>query len=135
MALQLVYFLYGLPCLLRWRMGMRRSLSRKLRSTRLPAVNSTICLTGLAPSTQAYTGYLPGGIPLVRFLIRFPRNPIYNFMLLAFLWYQHAVVSGYGMLDDLKLGFRNLGQILGRSNRRGRGSFLDTIDMGEATVK
>jgi len=78
--------------------------------------------------------YLPFGIPLVRRLIRLPKNPLYQFLLLAFLWYQHAVVSGYGMYDDLRLGLRNVGQIFGRS-RRPRTRLADTIDTGnEAAV-
>ena len=74
--------------------------------------------------------YLPGGIPLVRRLIKLPRNRAYDFTLLAFLWYQHAVVSGYGMYDDLKLGLRNLGQIFGRSQSSGRNPLLETMDTG-----
>jgi radical SAM superfamily enzyme YgiQ (UPF0313 family) len=80
--------------------------------------------------------YLPGGIPLVRRLIRLPRNRAYDFTLLAFLWYQHAVVSGYGMLDDLKLGLKNVAQIFGRSRAGAavaappRANFLDTIETG-----
>ena len=77
--------------------------------------------------------YVPGGIPLVKKLIKLPRNPAYDFTLLAFLWYQHAVVSGYGMLDDFKLGLKNVAQIFGKS-RGGDApapqSFLDTIDTG-----
>ena len=75
--------------------------------------------------------YLPGGLPLVRQLVKLPRNKAFDFTLLAFLWYQHAVVSGYGMFDDLKLGFRNLSQIFGRS-RSGPGGnqLLDTMDTG-----
>jgi radical SAM superfamily enzyme YgiQ (UPF0313 family) len=76
--------------------------------------------------------YVPGGIPLVQKLIKLPRNPAFDFTLLAFLWYQHAVVSGYGMLDDFKLGLKNVRQIFGKSqvpaNRRA--SFLDTIETG-----
>ena len=62
--------------------------------------------------------YLPGGEALVRRLIHLPRNKVFEWIHLAFLWYQHAVVSGYGMADDLKLGLKNLGQIFGRSSRR-----------------
>jgi radical SAM superfamily enzyme YgiQ (UPF0313 family) len=76
--------------------------------------------------------YVPGGIPLVQKLIKLPRNPAFDFTLLAFLWYQHAVVSGYGILDDFKLGLKNVRQIFGKSqvpaNRRA--SFLDTIETG-----
>ena len=74
--------------------------------------------------------YLPGGIPLVERLIRLPRNPAYDFTLLFFLWYQHAVVSGYGMLDDLKLGFRNIGQIFGKSSQAQKNAFLESLDTG-----
>jgi radical SAM superfamily enzyme YgiQ (UPF0313 family) len=77
--------------------------------------------------------YVPGGVPLVRKLIRLPRNPVYDFTLLGFLWYQHAVVSGYGMLDDFKLGLKNLGQIFGRKlggEHRHGDAFLDQIDTG-----
>ena len=95
--------------------------------------------------------YLPFGIPLVRRLVKLPRNPLYELCLLGSLWYQHAVVSGYGMLDDFKLGWKNLRQILGRkeggTHRYGRETeqgadaperpaFLDTLDTGaEATVR
>ena len=86
--------------------------------------------------------YLPFGPAMVRRLIRIPRNPLYDFMLLGFLWYQHAVVSGYGMLDDLKLGWKNIGQIFGRKKGGTRGvreaasaALLDTMDVGnEAAV-
>jgi len=81
--------------------------------------------------------YLPGGIPLVQRLIKLPRNPVYDWTLLAFLWYQHAVVSGYGMLDDFKLGVRNLRQIFGRNiggthqyGAEPKNQFLDTMDTG-----
>jgi len=76
--------------------------------------------------------YMPGGIPLVRKLVKLPRNRAFDFTLLAFLWYQHAVVSGYGMLDDLKLGFRNVGQIFGRtkSERERANALLETMDTG-----
>jgi len=40
---------------------------------------------------------------LVRRLIRLPRNRLFELTQLSFLWYQHAVISGYGMLDDLLL--------------------------------
>ena len=72
---------------------------------------------------------------LVRRLIGMPRNPVFDFTLLAFLWYQHAVVSGYGMLDDFKLGMKNVRQIFGKSRPEARRSFLETLDTGaEATV-
>ncbi|HKX45649.1 MAG TPA: radical SAM protein [Planctomycetota bacterium] len=80
--------------------------------------------------------YLPFGVPLVKSLIKLPRNPLFDWTLLAFLWYQHAVVSGYGMMDDFKLGLKNIGQIFGK----GRGGvhqytesgnqFLETLDTG-----
>lgn len=82
--------------------------------------------------------YLPFGLPLVKTLIKLPRNPVFDWTLLAFLWYQHAVVSGYGMLDDFKLGLKNLNQIFGK----GRGGtheygdhsenqFTNTMDLGQ----
>jgi hypothetical protein len=74
--------------------------------------------------------YVPGGEQLVRQLIRMPRNPAFDFTLLGFLWYQHAVVSGYGMLDDFKLGLKNVGQIFGKSGQQTKRSFLETLDMG-----
>ena len=83
--------------------------------------------------------YLPFGLPLVKTLIRLPRNPLFDWTLLAFLWYQHAVVSGYGMMDDFKLGLKNLGQIFGKRtggmHAYGEGTvqnqFLDTMDVGQ----
>jgi radical SAM superfamily enzyme YgiQ (UPF0313 family) len=85
--------------------------------------------------------YLPGGMTLVKRLIKLPRNPLYDFTLLGFLWYQHAVVSGYGMLDDLALGFKNIGQIFGHkkggTHRYGekRNPLVETMDLGnEVTV-
>jgi hypothetical protein len=79
--------------------------------------------------------YLPGGEAMVKRLIHLPRNPAFDFTLLFFLWYQHAVVSGYGMLDDMRLGFKNVGQIFGKSGSQARRSFIDTLDMGsDATV-
>lgn len=81
--------------------------------------------------------YVPGGESLVRHLVKLPRNRVYDWIPLAFLWYQHAVVSGYGMLDDFKLGVLNLKQIFGKSEggthqygQRERPSFLDTIETG-----
>ncbi|MCZ6597677.1 MAG: radical SAM protein [Planctomycetota bacterium] len=82
--------------------------------------------------------YTPGGIPLVKRLIKLPRNGVYDWTLLAFLWYQHAVVSGYGMLDDFKLGVKNLKQIFARrqggTHEYGDGEpknqFLDSLDSG-----
>ena len=83
--------------------------------------------------------YLPFGLPLVKSLIRLPRNPLFDWTLLAFLWYQHAVVSGYGMMDDFKLGLKNLGQIFGKKtggmHKYGdevvKNQFLDTMDTGQ----
>jgi hypothetical protein len=82
--------------------------------------------------------YLPGGPQLVRKLIKLPRNPVFDWTLLAFLWYQHAVVSGYGMVDDFKLGVKNLGQIFGKKEGgvhrydgvKKKNQFLDTLDTG-----
>ena len=75
--------------------------------------------------------YLPGGLPLVKQLVKLPRNPLFNISLLGFLWYQHAVVSGYGMADDLKLGLRNLGNIFGRTkSSEDKSTFVDTLDTG-----
>lgn len=79
--------------------------------------------------------FVPGGIPLVKQLIKLPRNPVYEFSLLGFLWYQHAVISGYGMIDDFKLGLKNLGQIFGKrsggTHQYGeKNQLLDTIDSG-----
>jgi anaerobic magnesium-protoporphyrin IX monomethyl ester cyclase len=79
--------------------------------------------------------YVPGGEAIVRRLIGLPRNAVFDWTLLAFLWYQHAVVSGYGMLDDFKLGLKNVGQIFGKSRPGARRSFVETLDTGaEATV-
>lgn len=79
--------------------------------------------------------YMPGGEALVRQLIRMPRNRVFDYTLLSFLWYQHAVVSGYGMLDDLKLGLKNVKQIFGTSGSQAKRSFLETMDTGaEATI-
>ncbi len=80
--------------------------------------------------------YLPGGLSLVEQMIRLPRNRAYEWVHLAFLWYQHAVVSGYGMADDLKLGLKNIGQIFGRlgggthGQRPTKNQFLETLDTG-----
>jgi len=79
--------------------------------------------------------YMPGGEQLVRKLVKLPRNKLFDFTLLSFLWYQHAVVSGYGMLDDFKLGLKNVGQIFGKSGSQARRSFLETLDTGnDATI-
>jgi radical SAM superfamily enzyme YgiQ (UPF0313 family) len=82
--------------------------------------------------------YMPFGIPLVKALIKLPRNPLFDWTLLAFLWYQHAVVSGYGMVDDFKLGLKNIGQIFGKKiggmhaygDKAPKNQFLDTMDTG-----
>ena len=74
--------------------------------------------------------YMPSGIPIVKQLVKLPRNPAFDFSLLFFLWYQHAVVSGYGMLDDLRLGLENVGQIFGKSGSQAQRSFRDTLDIG-----
>ena len=80
--------------------------------------------------------YVPGGEALVRRLIRMPRNRVFEWTHLAFLWYQHAVVSGYGMIDDFKLGLKNVGQIFGKrsggTHRYGEeeNQFLATLDTG-----
>ena len=82
--------------------------------------------------------YMPGGLPLVKQLVKLPRNPVYDFIPLAFLWYQHAVVSGYGMLDDVKLGLKNVKQIFGKTKSANpeANAFLDQIDTGgEAAVR
>jgi radical SAM superfamily enzyme YgiQ (UPF0313 family) len=82
--------------------------------------------------------YLPFGVPLVKALIKLPRNPVFDWTLLAFLWYQHAVVSGYGMMDDFKLGLKNIGQIFGKGRGgthvygdESKNQFLDTLDTGQ----
>jgi hypothetical protein len=81
--------------------------------------------------------YLPFGEQLVRSLIRMPRNPVFDWTLLAFLWYQHAVVSGYGMMDDFKLGLKNLSQIFGKRTGgmhqygQRENQFIATLDMGK----
>lgn len=84
--------------------------------------------------------YLPGGPALVRRLVKLPRNAAFDWMLLAFLWYQHAVVSGYGMLDDFRLGVLNLGQIFGKKlggvhvYGKGKNQFLESLDTGGEAV-
>jgi len=72
--------------------------------------------------------YLPGGEALVRRLIRLPRNRAFEAVQLGFLWYQHAVVSGYGMLDDFMLGLKNLANVFQPTRRRE--TFLDHLDIG-----
>lgn len=82
--------------------------------------------------------YLPGGEALVRRLIRMPRNRVFEWTHLAFLWYQHAVVSGYGMVDDFKLGLKNVRQIFGRLSGgthlagapETKNQFIETLDTG-----
>lgn len=68
-------------------------------------------------------------------MIKLPRNPLFDVVGLGFLWYQHAVVSGYGMVDDFKLGLKNIGQIFGRqsggTHEYGKVTRLvDTMDIG-----
>jgi radical SAM superfamily enzyme YgiQ (UPF0313 family) len=75
--------------------------------------------------------YMPGGEALVRQLIKLPRNRAFEYTQLAFLWYQHAVVSGYGMLDDFFLGLKNLRNVFQKTEvRPKRESFLDHLDLG-----
>ncbi|MCC7012427.1 MAG: B12-binding domain-containing radical SAM protein [Planctomycetes bacterium] len=82
--------------------------------------------------------YVPGGIPLVRALIRLPRNRLFEVTQLSFLWYQHAVVSGFGMLDDFLLGLKNVRNIFQPTRRKRlpqRVSLADRMDTGaQATV-
>jgi len=80
--------------------------------------------------------YLPGGEALVRQLIKLPRNRAFDYTQLAFLWYQHAVVSGYGMLDDFFLGLKNLRNVFAKTQvKPKRESFLDHLDLGtDATI-
>ncbi len=79
--------------------------------------------------------YVPGGEALVRRLIKLPRNRLYVFSQLFFLWYQHAVVSGYGMLDDFLLGLKNVGNVLTRTkvnepHQRRLPGFVEHLDLG-----
>jgi radical SAM superfamily enzyme YgiQ (UPF0313 family) len=80
--------------------------------------------------------YMPGGEALVRQLIKMPRNRAFDFTQLFFLWYQHAVVSGYGMLDDFFLGLKNVRNVLQKTEvKKPTESFLDHMDLGtDATV-
>ena len=81
--------------------------------------------------------YLPGGIPLVEALVKLPRNRAFEMTQLSFLWYQHAVVSGYGMLDDFLLGLKNVKNIFQPTRSRDvqRETFVDHMDVGaEASV-
>ncbi|MBM3991337.1 MAG: radical SAM protein, partial [Planctomycetes bacterium] len=68
--------------------------------------------------------YVPLGLPLVRALIRLPRNRLFEVTQLSFLWYQHAVVSGFGMLDDFLLGLKNLRNIFQPTRRASAGRGL-----------
>ena len=79
---------------------------------------------------------MPGGEALVRHMLKLPRNRVFDFTQLFFLWYQHAVVSGYGMLDDFMLGMKNIKNVLARSKRvEQKNAWLDTIDTGlDATL-
>ena len=79
--------------------------------------------------------YMPGGEALVRKLIQLPRNRVYDFTQLGFLWYQHAVVSGYGMLDDFLLGLKNVGNVFAKTRRRSLHEkrlpgFIEHLDLG-----
>ncbi|MFT7671265.1 MAG: anaerobic magnesium-protoporphyrin IX monomethyl ester cyclase [Planctomycetota bacterium] len=78
--------------------------------------------------------FVPGGLPVVKQLIKIPRNPVFGAVGLGFLWYQHAVVSGFGMIDDIKLGVKNLPQIFGRksggTHEYGKTSLADIMDIG-----
>ena len=79
--------------------------------------------------------YVPGGEALVRQLIRLPRNRAFDFVQLSFLWYQHAVVSGYGMLDDFFLGLKNVKNVFAKTKVKREMSFIDHLDLGaDATV-
>ncbi|MCC6409884.1 MAG: B12-binding domain-containing radical SAM protein [Planctomycetes bacterium] len=84
--------------------------------------------------------YMPGGETLVRQLIKLPRNRVFDLTQLSFLWYQHAVVSGYGMLDDFVLGLKNVGNVFAHTKRRqaaakSEPSFLAHMDIGtDATL-
>lgn len=83
--------------------------------------------------------YLPGGLSLVKQLVKLPRNKAFDTVGLGFLWYQHAVVSGFGMLDDVKLGMKNMSQIFGRksggTHQYGTTRLVDTMDIGtDATI-
>lgn len=78
--------------------------------------------------------YMPGGEALVRRLINLPRNRAFEFAQLGFLWYQHAVVSGYGMLDDLMLGLKNVGNVFAptriHENAKRTPGFIEQLDLG-----
>ncbi len=75
--------------------------------------------------------YMPGGEQIVRKLLKLPRNKAFDFTQLFFLWYQHAVVSGYGMLDDFMLGLKNVKNIFQKSRGpQTKNAFLDTLDTG-----
>ena len=79
--------------------------------------------------------YVPFGMPLVRALIRLPRNRVFEVTQLSFLWYQHAVVSGYGMLDDFLLGLKNLRNIFQPTSRKPTGkSLAERMETGVETT-
>jgi radical SAM superfamily enzyme YgiQ (UPF0313 family) len=84
--------------------------------------------------------YLPGGEALVRNLIKLPRNRLFELTQLSFLWYQHAVISGYGMLDDLLLGVKNIPNVFARTKVRApeqkrQPGFVEHLDLGtDATL-
>lgn len=78
--------------------------------------------------------FMPGGLPLVKKLVKLPNNPAFGGVGLSFLLYQHAVVSGFGLFDDIKLGLRNVSQIFGRrsggTHQYGKTGLLETMDIG-----
>jgi anaerobic magnesium-protoporphyrin IX monomethyl ester cyclase len=79
--------------------------------------------------------YVPGGEALVRKLIKLPRNRAFEFTQLGFLWYQHAVISGYGMLDDLFLGLKNVGNVFAPTkvkapHEKRTPGFIEHLDLG-----
>jgi hypothetical protein len=79
--------------------------------------------------------YVPFGMPIVRALVRLPRNRLFEVTQLSFLWYQHAVVSGYGMLDDFLLGLKNLRNIFQPTRRRTAGKALrERMETGVETT-
>jgi hypothetical protein len=79
--------------------------------------------------------YVPGGEALVRAAIRLPRNRAFELTQLSFLWYQHAVVSGYGMLDDFLLGLKNVKNVFQPTRVKAkRETFVDHLDLGAETT-
>jgi hypothetical protein len=79
--------------------------------------------------------YVPGGEAVVRRLIQLPRNRLFDLTQLSFLWYQHAVVSGYGMLDDFLLGLKNVGNVFAKTRSRPlyekrMPGFIEHLDLG-----